>query len=182
MLSVYHVFKDPCLLHRVRYNLQSTFKSTPSTEIDPCILIQDPLLSSVQAETLRLYVNVCVMLSSPHSDIALGRWWMPKGAVGLVHSGITHKDSNFWNTKDGTHPVDSFWADRFITDPADPTSGPTRDPAVRQAHVSLREPSFSLQGLEASWMPYGGKSKLPTARVADTDGLQEGTPSVRDGF
>jgi len=161
MLSVYHVFKDASVLQRVRDTLEDSFGDVPVSEIDPNQLVQDPLLSSIQAETLRLYVNVCVMLSSPHSDVPLGRWWMPKGAVGLVSSGITHMDKSFWNTKDGAHPVRSFWADRFITDPEDPNSGPVRsdvhDPEVRHLYKNDKKPSFSLRGLEASWMPYGGK-------------------------
>jgi hypothetical protein len=162
MLSVYHVFKDVALLQRVRENLDETFGDIPVSGLDPSRLIQDPLLSSIQAETLRLYVNVCVMLSSPHSDVSLGRWWMPRGAVGLVHSGVTHKDESFWNTRDGAHPVHSFWADRFITDPKYPSSGPVRsdvhDAAIRPEHNNNDgKPTFSIQGLEASWMPYGGE-------------------------
>lgn len=90
---------------------------------------------------------------------------MPKGAVGLVSSGILHKDKSFWNTKDGVHPVESFWAERFITDPKDPDSGPVRadvhDPILRHERLEKikdGKSSFSLKGLEASWMPYGGKS------------------------
>ncbi|KAF2684608.1 Pfs, NACHT and ankyrin domain protein [Lentithecium fluviatile CBS 122367] len=165
MLSVYHVFKDASLLQRVRNNLEDAFGDILASEIDPSQLVQDPLLSSVYAETLRLYVNVCVMLSSPHADVSLGRWWMPKGAVGLVHSGITHRDEIFWNTKDGVHPVSSFWADRFITDPEDPDSGPTRDPALRHNHDATGKPSFSLRGLEASWMPYGGGNAICPGRL-----------------
>jgi hypothetical protein len=74
MLSVYHVFKDASVLQRVRHNLENTFGDVRVSEIDPSQLIQDPLLSSIQAETLRLYFNVCVMLSSPHADVPLGRW------------------------------------------------------------------------------------------------------------
>lgn len=161
MLSVYHVFKDPSLLRRVRGTLEESFGNALVSEIDPRQLVQNTLLSSIQAETLRLYVNVCVMLSSPHTDVSLGRWWMPKGAVGLIHSGITHKDESFWNTKNGTHPVGSFWADRFITDREDPSSGPVRsdvhDPVIRNRDNNDEKSSFSLQGLEASWMPYGGE-------------------------
>lgn len=168
MLSVYHVFKDASLLQRVRHNLEDTYGDVPVSEIDPSQLVQDPLLPSIQAETLRLYVNVCVMLSSPYADVSLSRWWMPKGTVGLVGSGITHKDERFWNTKDGVHPVSSFWADRFITDPADPSSGPTRDSALRHNHNKDGKPSFSLRGLEASWMPYGGECDTFPSRRALT--------------
>ncbi|KAF2267291.1 cytochrome P450 [Lojkania enalia] len=169
MLSVYHVFRDPSLLARVRQTLKDSFGDRPVSEIDANELILDPLLSSIQAETLRLYVNVCVMVSSPHTNVSLGRWWMPKGAVGLVSSGITHMDQNFWNTKDGAHPVGSFWADRFINDPRDPSSGPVssnvQDHSIRYNTKIDGKPSFSLQGLEASWMPYGGGNAICPGRL-----------------
>jgi hypothetical protein len=162
MLSTYHVLKDASLLSRVRESFDKQLKRTALVDLNLSDLIKDPLVSSVQAEVLRLYVNVCVMVNSPHSDVPLGKWWMPKGSTALVHSSVTHKDERFWNTQDGIHPVQSFWADRFITDPNDKLSGPVQ-PALRDKDLpdpqrNDGKPYFSLQGLEASWMPYGGKS------------------------
>ncbi|KAF2142291.1 uncharacterized protein K452DRAFT_326261 [Aplosporella prunicola CBS 121167] len=168
MLSVYHIFKDPALLERVRDNLEVDFGQTAPLDMNVTELIKSPLLSSVQAEVLRLYVNVCVMVSSPHADVSLGRWWLPKGAAALVSSGISHMDENYWNTRDGVHPVQSFWADRFISYPQDISSGPVqpmaRDKYLADPQSTDGKPSFSLQGLEASWMPYGGGNAICPGR------------------
>ena len=161
MFSVYHIFKDPALLKRVRDDLEVHFGQTTLLDIDLAKLVKNTLLSSIQAEVLRLYVNVCVMVSSPHADVSLGRWWMPRGATALVHSSMTHMDDSYWNTRDGLYSVRTFWADRFITYPLDPLSGPVK-PNVRDKYLPNPQsgngkPFFSLQGLEASWMPYGGE-------------------------
>jgi hypothetical protein len=121
-------------------------------------------LRHCRGEVLRLYVNVCVMVSSPHSDVSLGRWRLPKGAAALVSSGMMHMDESYWNTRDGLHPVRSFWADRFLTYPLDVSDGPVA-PMVRDSPSpgtprKEGEPTVSLKDLEASWMPYGGKSSL----------------------
>lgn len=169
MFSIYHIFKDPALLKRVRDSLKVDFGQTALLDIDPAELVKNPLLSSIQAEVLRLYVNVCVMVSSPHADVSLGRWWMPKGAAALVSSGITHMDDSYWNTREGLHPVCSFWADRFVTYPHDTSSGPVqpmaRDQYLPDPQSSDGKPSFSLQGLEASWMPYGGKHQFQAREI-----------------
>lgn len=104
------------------------------------------------------------MVSSSQADVGLGRWRLPKDSIGLLNSSLSHRDARFWNTKDGLHPLDGFWADRFLIDPNDPSSGPV-NPAVReelgsktarQSRPVNGKPFFSTDGLEASWFPYGG--------------------------
>ncbi|KAK8107008.1 Pfs- NACHT and Ankyrin domain protein [Apiospora kogelbergensis] len=149
LLAAWHIFKDPSLLQRVRGEL---------TDI--------PLLQSIYAETLRLYNKIYIMVSSPHTDVPLGRWRLPRNSIGLLNSSISHRDPDVWNTRDGRYPVDAFWADRFLIDPQDPASGPI-NPAIREAQDHNRRrrsadaateerPFFSMDGLEASWFPYGG--------------------------
>jgi cytochrome P450 len=62
------------------------------------------------------------------------------------------------------HPVGTFWADRFLINPRDVSSGPI-SPAVRETQTGWTaaqradgdgEPFYSTEGLEASWFPYGG--------------------------
>lgn len=160
MLCAYHIFKDPALLERVRYSLGSQFGQTQLLDIDPSDLVKNSLMSSIQAEVLRLYVTVCVMVTSPHADVPLGNWVMPKGGTALVVSGLTHFDEDYWNTKNGLHPVRSFWADRFLTYHGDLQSGPVklsaRNENTSKPPQGSENPSFSTQGLEPSWIPYGG--------------------------
>jgi Cytochrome P450 len=151
-------------LKRVRDSLEMDFGQTATLDLDPAELARIPLLSSIHAEVLRLYVAVGMMLSSPHTDVSLGRWRMPKGATAMVNSGITHMDENYWNTRDGLHPVRSFWAERFMTYPHDTSSGPVKPMAggksLPDPQSSDGKPSFSLKGLEGTYIPYGGKSQF----------------------
>lgn len=167
--AAFHVFKDPELLARVRNVADkhcpsggdSSRAAAAQSEIKA--LAADPLLLSVYAETLRLYIKVHAAFSSPHEDITLGQWVLPKGGIALISSEPAHMDADFWNTQDGKHPLQSFWADRFVIDPSDPSSGPII-PELRESmsfgkdatSVPKTEPYFSTEGCEGAWLPYGG--------------------------
>ncbi|KAL1845874.1 hypothetical protein Daus18300_014420 [Diaporthe australafricana] len=156
--------REPLLLQRIRAELHNRFGGHNVRNVKPEELLGLPLLQSVYAETLRLYTEIYIMVSSSQADVGLGRWRLPKDSIGLLNSSMSHRDARFWNTKDSLHPVDSFWADRFLIDPNDPSSGPI-NPAVReklgikmarQSRHTDGKPFFSTDGLEASWFPYGG--------------------------
>ncbi|KAI1455297.1 cytochrome P450 [Annulohypoxylon moriforme] len=157
-LIVLHVTQDQELHNRVRNELRSNFGQQSLAEIDLKKLSNNPLLASVYAETLRLYVETFTLVSSPIEDVPLGKYWLPKGKLGIVNSAMAHRDEEFWNTKDGQYPLNKFWADRFLIDPNDPTSGPSK--IIRQEpnyeNPEDTTPHFSLKGLEGSWIPYGG--------------------------
>ncbi|EFY86300.1 Pfs, NACHT and Ankyrin domain protein [Metarhizium acridum CQMa 102] len=167
MLCVFHIFKEPVLLERVCNEVEGSFGHQRLAEISPNKLTRVPLLSSVYAEALRLCVKTYFMVSSPHVDVHLGRWKLPKGRIGLMNAGLSHMDDAFWNSRDGEHPVASFWADRFIIDPADPQSGPVAAHVRESADWAgprrmddgqggmSKNAFFSLDGTEGSWFPYG---------------------------
>jgi hypothetical protein len=89
-------------------------------------------------------------------------------------------NKDVWNTKGGRHPVESFWAERFIVDPADPLSGPNT-PGVGLAESSTgaenveerrkKQPYFTTEGLEGSWIPFGGKHDPEFLDLCDHMGL-----------
>ena len=82
-------------------------------------------------------------------------------------------DSTLWNTKDGEHPVDTFWADRFLEYPGDPSSGPIKkkeregsQPAKQSSFDTVdNEPKFSLAGTNGVWVPYGGGPRVCIGRT-----------------
>ncbi|KAJ8124069.1 hypothetical protein ONZ43_g124 [Nemania bipapillata] len=163
MFGAYHILRDKTLLKRVRHELHEYLGERTIHEVDPHQLGRDiPLLASIYAETMRLHIKIYSAYSSPHEDVDLGKWTLPKGALALVNSAPSHMDKSFWNTKNGQYPVETFWADRFIIDPADPESGPI-DPEYRRLHNRPKKeqedmtPYFSLDGCEGAWVPYGGK-------------------------
>ncbi|KAF2837384.1 cytochrome P450 [Patellaria atrata CBS 101060] len=159
-LATAHVFKDRNLLSRVREIARNHSEDQGEhTELELKQLQKDPLLSSVYAEVLRLYSKAFMIAKSPHVDVSLGRWWFPKDTMGLANSHVSHMNDNFWNTKCGLYPIDTFWADRFVQDPRDPSSGPMRPEFQGKERKAHNEPFFSLKGLEGAWIPYGGGHK-----------------------
>jgi hypothetical protein len=99
-------------------------------------------------------------MCSPHQDVAIGsKWWLPRGKIGLANSGVAHMDERLRNASQGLHSLDTFWADRFLMDSNDPLSGllapEMRTSAQKASHISSAGRSFSLKGLEGSWIPYG---------------------------
>lgn len=156
-----HVAQDEELTNRVEKDVLSRFGQESLGNIDLKELSNSPLLSSIYAETLRLYVRTFTIVSSPLENVSLGKFWLPRGKLGLVNSHMAHQDNEFWNTRKGLHPLDTFWAERFLIDPADPSSGPSKlVPGVSHHDVSNGAPYFSLKGLEGSWIPYGGKQTM----------------------
>lgn len=161
MFAAFHIFNDKDLLARVRHDIQHYVGQGSIREVDPQHFSKEmPLLSSLYAETLRLYIKVYSVYSSPHADVDLGKWVLPKGALAVLNSEPSHMDATFWNSKGGKHPVNSFWADRFLINPSDPDSGPVnpacRRPLTRSENGTVKDFYFSTEGCEGAWIPYGG--------------------------
>lgn len=116
------------------------------------------------AEVLRLRVEVQSVFCSDREDIQINEWCFPKKSLVLVPTGPAHMDPNFWNTRDGEHPLNTFWADRFLVYPNDPRSGPRRKTAAALGRIRQDrsqdiqdpgEPRFISAGMADSFMPYG---------------------------
>jgi hypothetical protein len=158
-----HIFRSPSLLSSVRDTLSDSAAIGPSNSLAIVEALQKiPLLNSVYAETLRMYSQAYITRCSPHNDIPLGRWTLPRNEVTMVSTYTAHHNEEYWNTKEGQYPVGKFWAERFLIDSNDPTSGPLRtdiDMSFRKPIKRLdpkSEPIFSTQGLDGIWIPYGG--------------------------
>ncbi|KAI1740237.1 cytochrome P450 [Xylaria scruposa] len=175
ILMAWHIFKDPELLQRIRNELRERVGAQSYKDVHPKVFLGSPLLQSVYAEVLRLYTNVYIMVSPPQGDVNLGRWRLPKGAIALLNTCISHHDPQLWNTRGGLHPVNEFWADRFLIYPGDKSSGPV-NPGIKNVRDKARlpserntEPFFSTAGLDASWFPYGGGHSIcPGRHLAKT--------------
>ncbi len=83
----------------------------------------------------------------------------------MTNTWLAHMDEVVWNTKGGERPLDQFWAERFLVDPRDKSSGPTRKRvAPSPEDADKTEAYFCSEGLEGAWIPYGGTPPRPISR------------------
>jgi hypothetical protein len=164
-MALIHIANTGNLSSRIRQEIDMHFPQQGLEGVDLKKLANNPLLSSIYAETLRLHVKSFIVINAPLNDICISGYKFSRGSIGLVNSDISHMDTNFWNTKNGLYPLQSFWAERFLTDPDDPSSGPKRvasqeehSPRPNHDGSDAVERHCSMRGLEGSWIPYGGAS------------------------
>lgn len=158
-------FSDPYLLPRVRDEVEHCIYQTSSgkTRFDTKKLNTNDLLQIIYAEVLRLRIAAFIMRSPEGENMKINEWLIPKGEIALVATTPAHMDNQVWNTGlNSEHPVNEFWADRFLISPGDPLSGPTRRSRGERPGLRIEKwekagsPYFSLDGLNGSWIPYGG--------------------------
>lgn len=161
---IIEVFRDKDLLARVRAELQGAKLDETSTEDYFKTILGLPILQSVHAEVLRLYVEVESVFMSTRHDIRINQWRFPRNSLLLLPTGPAHRDESFWNTREGQYPLDQFWADRFLAYTNDPKSGPRKKITVenekikknpRRTASSTKESTFINSGLANSYMPFG---------------------------
>ena len=117
------------------------------------------MLQSIYAEVLRLRIAAFIMRSPERGSMELNAWRFPKGEIMLVATTPAHMDKSLWNTGQADeHPLDRFWAERFLVYPSNPWSGPTRKAQIQESKKNYTgdTPVFSTNGLEGAWFPYGG--------------------------
>ena len=159
------MFKDRSLLARVRCELE---ESKFQGDVDIENLLSLPLLQSVYAETLRVRVEAVAILYSERDDIHINEWRIPRNNVLLLQTAPAHMDTDFWYTDEGRHPVDRFWADRFLEYPDKAHSGPTQktsDESKVAPANNCGKPRFVGTGLANYFIPFGVGERLCPGRL-----------------
>ncbi|KAK2729286.1 nacht and ankyrin domain protein [Colletotrichum kahawae] len=162
---ILHTLLDESLTYRMRNELSLV----QPAHLDLSTLGSAPLLNSVYRETLRLHVAGAAGRTAPQTGFGSHQ----AGTVTMTASWLGGLDTTFWNeggVVDGvpTHPVDSFWAERFLDYPDDPGSGPLRKADLYKLAAQLpitsgtktteddSRATLSTSGLRGHWFPFGG--------------------------
>jgi cytochrome P450 len=154
--ATFEIFRDPNLLVRVREDVAACMTGEGPTSLNVERLIKIPLLQSVFAETLRLRVHIFNSRCIGNDGIQVNNWLLREKSIVLVSSTLAHLEAAEWNSGcNGEHPLDMFWAERFVVYPNDPFSGPNKR---RPEKVSpTHEPYFQLDSSMAGrFVPFGG--------------------------
>jgi cytochrome P450 len=160
MTLAIHAFRDLDLLSEIRQRLSSISQPGTLPKLDAKKIEKEPLLLSLYAETLRFGVQIHVPRNSPHREIAIGNTIIPRNKLILVNTWLAHTDESVWNTKNNTFPLTSFWPQRFLVDPDDPSSGPIKfnhREKIMDSNKRSQGVHYSTDGLEGAWIPFGGK-------------------------
>ncbi|KAK3367522.1 cytochrome P450 [Podospora didyma] len=142
-------------------------------------LASKPLLSSIFLEALRYSVAGTSARNPLTDDFEIDGWKMERNSVVMSISWLGHRDETFWNegrilaSGAPEHPVDSFWAERFLEYPDDPLSGPFRkaDSVLRSAEPARdktveddKTAKIITEGIQGHWYPFGGGSHICPGR------------------
>jgi cytochrome P450 len=188
---LYEIFRDPELLRRVRHEVDGARLNANEPDALPRfdleLLIKSPLLQSIYAETLRLQTAILIARMPAREDYQLGEYSFKKDKLLVAASYIAHHDPKVWNqgTVEDPHPLNKFWAERFLIKPDQDHSGPvlqsyrsrqvdgstTTRPGPPARVDSVMQPSspepevkYSTDGLAGAWVPYGGGQSLCPGR------------------
>ena len=171
----WHMMRDRSLLTRTMSEVSDcrTIHTTESLSLDISKLCNQPLLQSCYAETLRMYVAVYIIRKPEYEDAQVLDYTVPKEKMIVVSSAIAHMDKRNWNLgMMEEHPVEKFWADRFLTfgcntSPSSSDSAAAKDRFTSDSPASTSllaavsspnppKPKFSLNGYSGAWIPFGG--------------------------
>jgi cytochrome P450 len=170
------ILLDKNLTDRVMAEIEPSFHEK-SLSFDNDKLRSGPLLNSIYLEVLRVRVAAPVGRSSLVPNLKFGKWQIKQGVGMLSTSWVGGHDPDFWNTgstlPDGSeeHPVDTFWAERFLRYEDDPTGGPVRSTNFRPSTGTRkrtpeddRKASIVTEGTQGYFFPYGGGTKMCPGR------------------
>ncbi|KAH7115480.1 hypothetical protein B0J13DRAFT_208216 [Dactylonectria estremocensis] len=133
-------------------------------------LMGQPLLSSIYCETLRLRVASAVGRKSSVRIHAPRGWEFEANIPILFPSWLSGLDNSFWNTGralpggGSQHPVDTFWAQRFLQYPSNPLNGPalkecldhhfSAGEEVKKSVNNDRRAKIVTKGIQGHWFPF----------------------------
>jgi cytochrome P450 len=148
----------------VRAQVLSCRDPTSLTGFDIEKLSQIPLLQSIWAETMRLRVHIFNTRNTQNQEVNVNNWLIPRNSTIFLTSTLAHMDPAEWNTGEhNEHPLDTFWAERFIE---------YRNDTVSELELDGK-PGYRFDAsMAGSWIPFGGGPyKCPGRHFAKREAL-----------
>ena len=156
---ILEALRDPALFSRARAEVDgSRDPNAEELHFNASKLCGQPLLQSMFAEVLRLRTSLFLVRGADHGDFHIGKYKFERGKPIALDTGFAHTDSAVWNAGPGDiYPTTEFWAERFLVNPSDPTSGPLKPTPPGNPPMSKDQTMhFSTSGLDGAWVPFGG--------------------------
>lgn len=121
-------------------------------------ILQQPLLQSAYAETLRMRVAIALPRTCEYEDFDFFGHKIKKNEHLLIFTSPVVRDDEGWTCagKPPLRPFEEFWAERFLA----PKDGSKQ----KMGDEKPEDLEFSLRGLAGRWMPYGGGQHLCPGR------------------
>lgn len=187
---VYETIRSPSLAARARAAVVNS-QTSSTTSCYPSALCSSPLLQFLYAETLRIRSALMILRNLSEVNLRLDNWLIPCDSIATVMTHFPHHDEQIWNTGtfEDPHPLNQFWADRFLIYSGELKSGPLRCdeklaktdekplnqlpcsstnpsllPQSRAAFKPSSIPTFSTEGLAGTWIPFGGGQNICPGR------------------
>ncbi|KAF2155457.1 cytochrome P450 [Myriangium duriaei CBS 260.36] len=171
--AVFDIYRDPELLETVRAEVGSCMigktRENGHMAFDMEHLLRVPVLQAVYAETLRLRMHFYMIRMTDREDMPVRDWIIPRKKVIVTLTTVAHMDHKIWSTGlYNEHPVDKFWVGRFLSTPPEGSSQRYSDAAQsKNTRNSTASKTFSMKGMEASWIPFaGGHRQCPGRHFA----------------
>ncbi|OAQ60189.1 cytochrome p450 domain-containing protein [Pochonia chlamydosporia 170] len=146
-----YIFLDKDLRERVEVEISDAFDGgTDLVQTDK--LMKAPLLNSICNEVLRLRVGSPFGRTSQSTVELTGGLKVLPGIPIMSVNWLGGLDTKFWNTgrimpdQFDEHPLEQFWAERFLEYPDDTTSGPLRKDQTQPGETTLAGVSESRVG------------------------------------
>ncbi len=121
-------------------------------------LQQQPILGSVWLEVLRLYVATTMSRTPERADFKLGDWTIPMGKHMILSTYDAHRDEEAFKMYTGSdedfHPLDEFWAERFLLNRGRAHQMQALDPGQEQKEPAPRLKKYD--DLDGAYIPFGG--------------------------
>ncbi|UNI23175.1 hypothetical protein JDV02_009010 [Purpureocillium takamizusanense] len=173
--TVLEIFNDAALLRRVREEVGKCTTATGSG-FDIDLLLANPVLQSIYAEVLRMRVHMLITRIPQFDDLRIQDWAVPSRKLLVMSSTVAHMDSEVWNTgENNEHPLDTFWAERFLQYDGNPISGPLKPTHLSQTksvsggygmpgQCPVGKASYAIKDVQGIWFPYGGGPRMCPGR------------------